>query len=66
MSQTPVYHMFVGVDIAAKTFTATWGPCNTAPVRPTVFAQNSFVRRRGSHLLFTYTTVSAAYISADH
>jgi transposase len=33
--------MFVGVDIAAKTFTATWGPCNTAPVRPTVFAQNS-------------------------
>ncbi len=40
MSQTPVYHMFVGVDIAAKTFTATWGPATTAPARPTVFAQN--------------------------
>lgn len=38
MSQTRVYHMFVGVDIAAKTFTATWG--STTPARPTIFAQS--------------------------
>lgn len=36
---TPSYHGFVGVDIAAKTFTATWTP--HAPARPRTFDQTS-------------------------
>jgi transposase len=39
MSPPAASALYVGVDIAAKTFTATWGPTSSPRVRPAVFAQ---------------------------
>ncbi len=33
------YRLFVGVDIAAETFTATWAPRDGTPIKPRTFAQ---------------------------
>jgi transposase len=40
MAQPPDYALFVGVDIAAKTFGATWGSARSAPTPPAVLAQS--------------------------
>src|SRR3712207_4046425 len=34
MANPPTYHLFVGVDIAAKTFTVSWTPVSLKPERP--------------------------------
>jgi transposase len=39
MAPTPTYHLFVGIDIAAATFTATWLTPGSSPRRPATFAQ---------------------------
>jgi len=39
MATRPHYQLFVGVDIAAKTFTATWGTDATPTVKPSTFPQ---------------------------
>src|SRR3712207_2668026 len=39
MATRPHYHLFVGVDIAVKTFTATWGTDATPTVKPSTFPQ---------------------------
>ena len=42
MAPTPStnYRLFVGIDIAAATFTASWGTDNDLAGRPATFAQN--------------------------
>jgi transposase len=37
---SPSYQYFVGVDIAAKTFTTTWTDGSTPPRKPATFAQS--------------------------
>lgn len=39
MTQPATYHLFVGVDIAACSFTAAWGRADQAPVRPVRYEQ---------------------------
>ncbi len=42
MDAAPAYHLYVGIDIAAKTFTATWArrevlPLNVVDNSPNLF-----------------------------
>ncbi len=39
MPNRPDYHLFVGVDVAAASFTASWAGCRTEPVKPVTFPQ---------------------------
>ncbi len=39
LTQPAVYQLFVGVDIAARSFTAAWGLADQAPVRPVRYEQ---------------------------
>lgn len=39
MEQSERYRLFVGVDIAAETFTASWARRNEPPSKPRTFAQ---------------------------
>ena len=39
MNPSPTYTCFVGIDIAAKTFVATWADSDPAPTRPGTFDQ---------------------------
>jgi transposase len=41
MTTPPAYQLFVGIDIAAKTFTATWAPPHGPHARPMTFPQTN-------------------------
>ncbi len=54
MSTTVPYHLYVGIDIAAKTFTATWTGRNTPTQPPVTLPQTATgYQRLQEHLAAT-------------
>ncbi len=56
MEAVPVYPLYVGIDVAAKTFTATWGGRGTSPQPPVTLPQTPVgYQRLHEHLAATGT-----------